>query len=225
MLGGKCGRRFRSASSGKLHILPPSYCWSELPEGCSGSCPGVGVGRAPLSCVEPMEMGFSLGESALGLLPHTLALLELMADHMRAPVCSLERWHYFNVGANRPTFHPKLAPRTRAIPLGKAAKCAFLAPRSTGCHLLWASEGQGPGWCVYLFPGTGKVFHTDLSWQRCLLKWVREASSQCAPNRRERGGGQGPSTARLLLRSIQTSGSQLWVCGRRIQWLGACVLK
>lgn len=119
----------------------------------------------------------------MGLLPHTCALLKLMADHIWAPVCSLERCWYFNVVVNRPTFHPKLAPRTRAVPLGKAAKCAFLAPRSTGCHLWRASEGQGPGTrCVYLFPGTWKVSHTDLSWQ----PEVGEGSQQPACSQQER---------------------------------------
>lgn len=130
--------------------------------------------------------GVFLGESALGLLLHTLALLELRADRMRAPVCSLERWHYFNVVANRPTFHPKLAPRTRAIPLGKAAKCtSFLIPEALA--VTYCGLRKGPIWCVYLFPGSWKVFHTDLSWQRCLLKQVRECQQPvCSQQERER---------------------------------------
>lgn len=153
----------------------------------------------------------------MGVLPHTLALLELMADPMWAPVCSLERWRYFNMVANRPAFHPKLAPRTRAFPPGKAAKCAsFWISRNTGSHLLlWAPV-------FTCFPARGGVQSRAVSWQRLLLKWARacrQPGSQCAPNRRERRCTGAP-TACLWLGSFQTAGSQLWVCGRRVQWSG-----
>lgn len=96
----------------------------------------------------------------------------------------------FQRGSQQANIPSKAGPKNKGYSSGESCKVhLFLAPRSTGCHLLWASEGQGQGpiWCVYLFPGSWKVFHTDLSWQRCLLKQVRECQQPvCSQQERER---------------------------------------
>lgn len=168
---GSAGRRLRSASSRKLRVLLSSYCWSELREGCSGSCPGMAVERAPLryrwassqalaGLLSPQEVGL-LGGKSFGRAAHTLALLELMADPMVAPVCSLERWHCFNVVANMP---PQTGPRNQGFSPGEAASAPLSGPPEmlapTCCY--GRLEGSGQGICVYLLPGTGKVFNPVL---------------------------------------------------------------
>lgn len=155
MLDGKCERRLKSASPGKLFILPPSYCWSELPEGCSGSCPAVGVGRAPLSlgcesqpraqaALSPW-MGFSWRRALWACCPH--ACFPGTEGRLHAGPCLLfGEMALFKRGSQQANIPSKAGPKNKGYSSGESCKVRlFLTPRSTGCHLLWALKGQGPG--------------------------------------------------------------------------------
>lgn len=119
---------------------------------------------------------------------------------------ALGRDALFRRGGQQANAVPRLIPRTRAGPLGKAAECAFfLLHRMIGSRLLLQGPGgQGPE-LSYRFPGTQKVLgrYRSVTCQSVFLKRASECrqvlrlckEARTLRSQQERGGRPPPLLA------------------------------